>query len=91
MALLNEAYEVLSNPELKQRFDNGEGPMDPMAGQGPHSQLVNIRSRSSSRQEVVDSLKVDSIKVVDSGSILVMEDKNEVGMKDNLLLYFVDD
>ena len=34
MALLNEAYEVLSNPELKQRFDNGEDPMDPMAGQG---------------------------------------------------------
>jgi len=34
MALLNEAHEVLSNPELKQRFDNGEDPMDPMAGQG---------------------------------------------------------
>ena len=34
MALLNEAYEVLSNPELRQRFDNGEDPMDPMAGQG---------------------------------------------------------
>ena len=34
MALLNEAYEVLSNPELKQRFDNGEDPMDPMTGQG---------------------------------------------------------
>ena len=34
MALLNEAYEVLSNPDLKQRFDNGEDPMDPMAGQG---------------------------------------------------------
>ena len=34
MALLNEAYEVLSNPELKQRFDNGEDPMDPLAGQG---------------------------------------------------------
>ena len=36
MALLNEAYEVLSNPELKQRFDNGEDPMDPLAGQGGH-------------------------------------------------------
>jgi len=34
MALLNEAYEVLSNPDLKHRFDNGEDPMDPMAGQG---------------------------------------------------------
>ena len=34
MALLNEAYEVLSNPELRQRFDNGEDPMDPMTGQG---------------------------------------------------------
>lgn len=36
MALLNEAYEVLSNPELRQRFDNGEDPMDPMAQQGGH-------------------------------------------------------
>jgi DnaJ homolog subfamily C member 3 len=34
MALLNEAYEVLSNPELRSRFDNGEDPMDPMAQQG---------------------------------------------------------
>ncbi|KAF8972098.1 hypothetical protein BDZ97DRAFT_1650271 [Flammula alnicola] len=34
MALLNEAYEVLSNPELRQRFDAGEDPMDPMAQQG---------------------------------------------------------
>ena len=34
MALLNEAYEVLSNPELRTRFDNGEDPMDPMAQQG---------------------------------------------------------
>lgn len=34
MALLNEAYEVLSNPELRARFDNGEDPMDPMAQQG---------------------------------------------------------
>jgi DnaJ family protein C protein 3 len=32
--LSNEAYEVLSNPELKQRFDNGEDLTDPMAGQG---------------------------------------------------------
>ena len=34
MALLNEAYEVLSTPELRARFDNGEDPMDPMAQQG---------------------------------------------------------
>ncbi|KAF9037051.1 hypothetical protein BJ165DRAFT_1503016 [Panaeolus papilionaceus] len=34
MAALNEAYEVISNPELRQRFDNGEDPMDPNAGQG---------------------------------------------------------
>lgn len=36
MAALNEAYEVLSNPELRERFDRGEDPMDPMAGQGGH-------------------------------------------------------
>ncbi|KAF7309162.1 hypothetical protein MKEN_01118500 [Mycena kentingensis (nom. inval.)] len=36
MAALNEAYEVLSDPELRQRFDNGEDPMDPMAQQGGH-------------------------------------------------------
>ncbi|KAJ7062768.1 hypothetical protein C8F01DRAFT_1056608 [Mycena amicta] len=36
MAALNEAYEVLSNPELRQRFDNGEDPNDPMASQGGH-------------------------------------------------------
>ena len=34
MAAVNEAYEVLSNPELRQRFDNGDDPNDPMAGQG---------------------------------------------------------
>ncbi|KAG2014338.1 DnaJ domain-containing protein [Coprinopsis cinerea AmutBmut pab1-1] len=34
MAALNEAYEVLSNPELRARFDAGEDPMDP-ANQGP--------------------------------------------------------
>ncbi|TFK22870.1 co-chaperone [Coprinopsis marcescibilis] len=33
MAALNEAYEVLSNPELRQRFDNGEDPMDPQQQQ----------------------------------------------------------
>ncbi|KAF7314087.1 hypothetical protein HMN09_00567800 [Mycena chlorophos] len=32
MAALNEAYEVLSDPELRQRFDNGEDPNDPSAG-----------------------------------------------------------
>jgi len=36
MAAVNEAYEVLSNPELRQRVDNGEDPNDPMAGQGGH-------------------------------------------------------
>ncbi|KAG5640914.1 hypothetical protein DXG03_006673 [Asterophora parasitica] len=36
MAALNEAYEVLTNPELRQRFDNGEDPNDPMAQQGGH-------------------------------------------------------
>lgn len=33
MAQLNEAYEVLSNPELKARFDAGDDPNEP-AGQG---------------------------------------------------------
>ncbi|KAJ7166098.1 hypothetical protein C8R46DRAFT_900073 [Mycena filopes] len=32
MANLNEAYEVLSNPELRARFDNGEDPNDPSGG-----------------------------------------------------------
>ena len=36
MAALNEAYEVLSDPDLKQRYDNGEDPNDPMAGQQQH-------------------------------------------------------
>lgn len=34
MAAINEAYEVLSDPELKTRYDNGEDPNDPMARQG---------------------------------------------------------
>lgn len=34
MAVVNEAYEVLSNPELRQRFDNGDDPNDPMQGNG---------------------------------------------------------
>ncbi|KAF2752177.1 DnaJ-domain-containing protein [Sporormia fimetaria CBS 119925] len=29
MAAINEAYEVLSDPELKQRFDNGDDPNNP--------------------------------------------------------------
>ena len=36
MAAVNEAYEVLTNPELRQRFDNGDDPNDPMAQQGGH-------------------------------------------------------
>ncbi|KAJ2935581.1 hypothetical protein H1R20_g1514, partial [Candolleomyces eurysporus] len=34
MAALNEAYEVISNPELRSRFDAGEDPMDPAANNG---------------------------------------------------------
>ena len=34
MAAVNEAYEVLSDPELRARFDNGDDPNDPMAQQG---------------------------------------------------------
>ncbi|KAF1949787.1 TPR-like protein [Byssothecium circinans] len=36
MATVNEAYEVLSNPELKQRFDNGDDPNNPEQQQGGH-------------------------------------------------------
>jgi DnaJ family protein C protein 3 len=36
MAQINEAYEVLSDPELKAKFDRGEDPNDPMAQQGGH-------------------------------------------------------
>ncbi|EME77739.1 uncharacterized protein MYCFIDRAFT_157768 [Pseudocercospora fijiensis CIRAD86] len=34
MSAINEAYEVLSDPELKERFDRGEDPNDPLQGQG---------------------------------------------------------
>ncbi|CAG7852732.1 SubName: Full=Related to interferon-induced double-stranded RNA-activated protein kinase inhibitor {ECO:0000313/EMBL:CCA75835.1} [Serendipita indica DSM 11827] len=36
MAAVNEAYEVLSNPELKQRYDNGDDPNDPESQHGGH-------------------------------------------------------
>ena len=36
MTSINEAYEVLSDPELKAKFDAGEDPNDPMANQGGH-------------------------------------------------------
>jgi len=36
MAVVNEAYEVLSKPELRQRFDNGDDPNDPAAQQAGH-------------------------------------------------------
>lgn len=36
MAAINEAYEVLSDPELKERFDRGDDPNDPHANQGGH-------------------------------------------------------
>lgn len=36
MAALNEAYEVLSSPELRARFDAGDDPNDPMTQQGGH-------------------------------------------------------
>jgi len=32
MAAINEAYEVLSDPELKERFDRGDDPNDPHQG-----------------------------------------------------------
>uniref|UniRef100_A0A0S1MIR4 J domain-containing protein n=1 Tax=Phakopsora pachyrhizi TaxID=170000 RepID=A0A0S1MIR4_PHAPC len=32
MTALNEAYEVLSNPELRARYDNGDDPNDPQSG-----------------------------------------------------------
>ncbi|KAF9163166.1 hypothetical protein DFQ26_002883 [Actinomortierella ambigua] len=35
MASLNEAYEVLSDDELRQRFDNGDDPNDQQSGHNP--------------------------------------------------------
>jgi DnaJ homolog subfamily C member 3 len=34
MAAINEAYEVLSDPELRARFDNGDDPNDPESQRG---------------------------------------------------------
>lgn len=36
MATVNEAYEVLNNPELRARFDAGDDPNDPESQQGGH-------------------------------------------------------
>lgn len=55
MASINEAYEVLSDPELKARFDRGDDPNDPQSGQqnfhgspfgqGPGGQPVFFQQR----------------------------------------------
>ncbi len=34
MAAVNEAYGVLSNPELRARYDKGDDPNDPESGRG---------------------------------------------------------
>ena len=34
MAAINEAYEVLSDPELRARFDRGDDPNDPQSQHG---------------------------------------------------------
>ncbi|GAA5965777.1 hypothetical protein JCM3765_007345 [Sporobolomyces pararoseus] len=41
MSTLNQAYEVLSNPELRARFDQGEDPNDPTNGGGGGGQGGN--------------------------------------------------
>ncbi|KAK9768386.1 hypothetical protein K7432_001046 [Basidiobolus ranarum] len=38
MSEINEAYEVLSDDELRNRFDNGDDPNDPTGGQQHHGQ-----------------------------------------------------
>ncbi|KAG9016045.1 hypothetical protein FRB90_003708 [Tulasnella sp. 427] len=38
MAAVNEAYEVLSNDELRARFDNGDDPNDPEGASNPFQQ-----------------------------------------------------
>lgn len=34
MSTINEAYEVLTDPELRARFDAGDDPNDPSGGMG---------------------------------------------------------
>lgn len=41
MAEINQAYEVLSKPELKAKFDNGHDPNDPHANAGGFPQGGN--------------------------------------------------
>ena len=55
MATVNEAYEVLSDPELRARFDNGDDPNDPSGGAGPGGGEA-IHSPTSSNRAVAAGL-----------------------------------
>ncbi|KAI5952464.1 hypothetical protein KGF54_003331 [Candida jiufengensis] len=41
---INKAYEILSNPELRQRFDNGDDPNDPLTNGQSQPQWASQRS-----------------------------------------------